>query len=72
MSDPLRLECPACDGKVLYYLKRAGTYRCRRCGSEFRITKISKGIRYNVVYSPLTTVKVYEKSTIKKPKINRR
>ena len=61
MSTALRLRCPACDGSVMYYLKRAGTYRCRRCGSEFRITKVGKGLKYNVVFSPFTTVKSFTK-----------
>ena len=64
MKNPLRLTCPVCDGSVMYYQKRAGAYCCRRCGAEFRITKVAKGIKYDVVNSPFkTTLKKFEKNT---------
>lgn len=72
MTNPVRLECPVCNGSIMYYLKRAGVYRCRRCGSEFSVTKTVKGLRYKVVYSPLTTVKEFEKEIVKNPKKSRR
>lgn len=65
MATPLRLTCPVCGGSVMYFQKRAGTYCCRRCGAEFRITKVAKGIKYDVVQSPLTTVKSFTKHTKK-------
>lgn len=61
MKQPVRLKCPACNGSVMYYQKRAGTYCCRRCGSEFRITKVAKGIKYDIIHSPLMGVHKFQK-----------
>lgn len=65
MKQTVRLKCPVCKGSVMYYQKRAGTYCCRRCGSEFRITKVAKGIKYDVVFSPMSAAKTFTMFTKK-------
>lgn len=33
-------QCPICDSKQILYRRESKTHWCRRCGSEFKLTKV--------------------------------
>ena len=35
----MKIECPDCEGKVIYYRKKINSFICRRCGFEWKKEK---------------------------------
>lgn len=63
---PKGLECPTCANKAVLYHKRSGSYWCRRCGTEFQITRVGRGVEYQVIFTPPGIKSIYKKPAQKK------
>jgi ribosomal protein L37AE/L43A len=60
MALPMKLKCPVCGSLWLVYSKEPGFYRCRKCGSQFDVTRRAKSILFKVVSSGWTSIKQFE------------